>query len=532
MSLGLLARQPLTWDSEAAAYILQVEAADGQSLEPLVARAINMFVIDCKVRGIWGAIKSSCLLCGARTLTGATIPLKGSAPTLTSFIGHYNRETGLRRTSGTFAINRNNNSDPQNSKHLAVFPTSIDCRNDGTGLKGLLANNTGSGDSFIYNDSTGGRIFLRANSSSNAFGSDLVNSNNLIGISVRSSSNTQIIYNNRILIRNNNTTSPNDSEIFLYGGSGLTSSTSRIAYYSVGENIDLRLLEQCLTQYMLNMKLAILSTYSSNNEASNWLSRVSSNAGSVSDLTRLAIHWFCNQIDDNNLRDRFYRLNLFCGNNLNSALVPLYRGQSLNGTQFGNTIDTNNNFTNVNYNPSQGLRNSGSSWLDTGLPQNYANDRFFALTAYFSPGSYGALLGSRPSTANFNSYARIGGGGGVNLLTGVVYTDDGVISQTAGNAYSPQTLYLVNWSPTLTESGYQPSPVYMNGEYVLYGSAGGRNTTDTTTFAIFATKVGASGFATPQACTISSYSFGVYVSQAQVTLLNNIFTIFNAMIGR
>lgn len=526
MSLSLLTRQPVTWDSEAAAYILQVEAADGQSLESGVARAINTFVIDCKVRGIWGAIKSSCLLCGPRTQAGATIPLKGSAPTLTSFVGHYNRETGLRRTSGTFAINRNNNSDPQNSKHLAVFPTSIDCRNDGSGLKGLLASNTGSGGSFIYNDSAGGRIFLRANSSSNAFGSDLVNSNNLIGISVRSSSDTQIIFNNKIQTISNNTTSPNNSSIFLYGGGGLTSSTSRIAYYGVGENLDLRLLEQCLTKYMLSMKLATLSTYSSNNEASSWLSRVTSNEGSVSDLTRLAMHWFCNQIDSNNLRDRFYRLNLFCGNDLNSVLVPLYRGQSLNGTQYGNIIDANNNFSNADYDATKGLIGNGAKWLDSGLPQNYANDRFFALTAYFCSGSYAAFLGARPSTANFNSYTRIGGDGQINLFNTVVYDDTAVISQTGGVRYSPQSLYLTTLSTSET------AVCYMNGENIVNMTAGGRNTTDATTLAIFGTKVGASSVETLQASTISSYAFGINVSQAQVTIMNNIFTIFNAMIGR
>lgn len=523
MTLSLLNRKPISWDSDASSYITAVETADGQSLEGGVSRSINQFIIDLKTRGLWNSIKSCCLMCGARTQSGAIVPLKGTAPTLTSFVGHYSRETGLRRTSGTFTINRNNNSDPQNSKHLAVFPTSIDCRNDGSGVKGLLAASTAS--SFIYNDSTGGRIFLRANSASNVFGSDLVNSNSLIGVSVNSSTNTSILFNNKTQSISINTVSPADYGISLYTGGGLTASTSRIAYYSVGESINLNLLSQCINRFMLDMKLSLLSSYSSNNEASDWLNRVSSNGGSVSDLTRYAMHWFCNQIDSNSLRNRFYRLNLFCGNNLNSVLVPLYRGQSLNGTQYGNSIDTNNGFGNSHYDPTKGLTGNGSTtWLDTGLPQNYADDRFFAITAYYTPANYTALLGARTSSANFNSYARIGSDGAINGLATVVYSDLGVNSTTGTIRYSPQTLYISNISPTYNMT-------YMNGETINGLNFGGRNTIDSTTLAIFAGKVGSS-FETPIAGTLSSYSFGIYVSQAQAVLLNNIFSIFNAMIGR
>ena len=68
-------------DPDAAVYVAAVEAADGQSLETATKVAIHSFVKGCKADGIWPSIKASCILAGARTLTGALIPLAGTAPT-------------------------------------------------------------------------------------------------------------------------------------------------------------------------------------------------------------------------------------------------------------------------------------------------------------------------------------------------------------------------------------------------------------------------------------------------------------------
>jgi hypothetical protein len=111
-------------DPDAQAYLQAVEAADGQALEFEVARAIDNFVLGCKADGIWNAIKASCILAGARTLNGALVPLVGTAPTNFNFVSSdYNRKTGLVGNGSTKYLNsnRNNNADPQNSHHLAVF---------------------------------------------------------------------------------------------------------------------------------------------------------------------------------------------------------------------------------------------------------------------------------------------------------------------------------------------------------------------------------------------------------------------------
>jgi hypothetical protein len=62
-----------------------------------------------------------------------------------------------------------------------------------------------------------------------------------------------------------------------------------------------------------------------NLDAKDWVARVYAAGGTVSQSTANAINTFCNNIDSTGLRDRFYRLNLFCGSNLAAATVPLYR---------------------------------------------------------------------------------------------------------------------------------------------------------------------------------------------------------------
>ena len=89
-------------DADAQTYLRAVETADGQPLEPAVAVAVNSFVIGCKADGIWTAAVQLFIFCGARSLNGATIPLKGVAPTNQGFLsGDYNRKLGLGDASNT-----------------------------------------------------------------------------------------------------------------------------------------------------------------------------------------------------------------------------------------------------------------------------------------------------------------------------------------------------------------------------------------------------------------------------------------------
>jgi hypothetical protein len=106
----------------------------------------------------------------------------------------------------------------------------------------------------------------------------------------------------------------------------------------------------------------------SNADAQDWIDRVYGSGGTVSTATANAVNTFCNAIDAAGIRDRFMRLNLFAGTGLAAALVPLYRGQSLGGTQFGNSTDTNTNFASTDYSETTGLLNAtGTKFLSTGV---------------------------------------------------------------------------------------------------------------------------------------------------------------------
>ena len=110
-------------------------------------------------------------------------------------------------------------------------------------------------------------------------------------------------------------------------------------------------------------------------EAADWANRVRANGGSVSGATLNAVSKFCALIASAGIRDRFYRLNLFCGTGLSACLVPLYRGPSLGGTQFGGATDTNNGpFVTGDYaetGASGGLVGNGSSkYLQTNFAMN------------------------------------------------------------------------------------------------------------------------------------------------------------------
>jgi hypothetical protein len=63
-------------DPDARDYLSRVAAADGAGVEVGIANAIEQFILGCKADSTWDAIQASCILCGARTLSGALVPLK------------------------------------------------------------------------------------------------------------------------------------------------------------------------------------------------------------------------------------------------------------------------------------------------------------------------------------------------------------------------------------------------------------------------------------------------------------------------
>jgi hypothetical protein len=245
-------------DPDAQAYITAVEIADGQALETAVRDAINAFVVGCKADGIWSAIKASCIMAGARTLAGALVPLVGAAPTNFNFVaGDYNRKTGLLGNGTTKYLdsNRNNNADPQNSKHLAVYRLS-----DPTTSGGLIGSNiAATGTSWIFHGgpAVGANDTYRINSSpSIVLGNSVYPSIGFIGVSRFSSATSQRRYSG--VTNSDSSTSQTPAATTIVVLRAVDSFTNgRLAFYSIGEALDLALLDARVTTLINTFGAAI-----------------------------------------------------------------------------------------------------------------------------------------------------------------------------------------------------------------------------------------------------------------------------------
>lgn len=114
------------YDADAARWIDSVSSADGQLLEQSVCVAVNQFVISCKAANIWNAIRICYLLCGARTLSGALVPLLGPAPTNSNFVSSdYDRKLGLSSSPNikTLDTGRPQTLDRRDDFHICCYAT-------------------------------------------------------------------------------------------------------------------------------------------------------------------------------------------------------------------------------------------------------------------------------------------------------------------------------------------------------------------------------------------------------------------------
>lgn len=255
-----------TDDPDAAAYIAAVEAADEAAspgiggLETAVKVAIHSFVKGCKAAGIWPAIKASCILAGARTLDGALVPLVGAAPT-NPFVnpaneslgrlfvsGDYNRKTGLLGNGSTKYLdsNRSANAELQNSRHLAVYATQA-MSNAGIYIGAESVANRNS----IYGNSTVVATALMQGTVNNT----TVNKNVATGLisASRSASNltTWRVSGSTGTFGNSSVTDNTFGSVIVFArrdvGTIITHSNARIAFYSIGESLDLAILDARVT---------------------------------------------------------------------------------------------------------------------------------------------------------------------------------------------------------------------------------------------------------------------------------------------
>lgn len=258
-------------DPDAASYIALVEAADTAAgspggLETATKVAIHSFVKGCKADGIWPALKACCILAGARTLNGALVPLVGVAPTRHGTEGgwNYNRETGLMGNG----INNYINSGflptdlQSNNSHASVVASNLQT---GTPVKVLLGSQASSVKnqtlSLLSNTQllTEHRIPIAQNTLFN-----IANAAGYAGFigSSRSASN---LVTARIALANYTSSTASVAgtafNYFVFGnnsnGTADGFTTARISFYSIGEYINLALLDARVTALITAFGAAI-----------------------------------------------------------------------------------------------------------------------------------------------------------------------------------------------------------------------------------------------------------------------------------
>ena len=240
-------------DADAVAYIAAVEAADGQVLETATSMAINSFVKGCKNDGIWPAIKASCILAGARTLTGALVPLAGTAPTNFNFIsGDYDRKTGLKGNGSTKFLNCNfaENAVAQDNVHAACYV------GEAFGAAKYVVHGTDNSSATGLYRST---VNVIAYSRSPAQGAQAASSTGFAGVtrSLTASFSGRVFGTAATTVATSNAS--NSTNFFAFSSATLTSGRGdgRLAFYSIGESLDLALLDARVTDLINAFAAAI-----------------------------------------------------------------------------------------------------------------------------------------------------------------------------------------------------------------------------------------------------------------------------------
>ena len=264
-------------------------------------------------------------------------------------------------------------------------------------------------------------------------------------------------------------------------------------------------------------------------EAADWANRVRTNGGTVSGSTLLAVSRFCRAIDAASIRGRFYRLNLLCGTGLNAALVPLYRGPSLGGTQYGNTTDTNNGpFVSGDYvetGASGGLTSSGTSkHLNTGFKADALTQTGRHLSVVVDAGSISQTGRYMIGMDNF------GGAGNAfwGILSGITVFQSSVIRSQA--AASNSTQFAVTGRSQILMSGNGLAQGYLNGSSVVTGPATAYTAPALDVFVLGLNRNGS--FAESFSGRLQSYSIGAAMTSGQATSFYNATLAFQQTMSR
>jgi hypothetical protein len=248
------------YDADALRYLNAVQLADGQALEPEVQAAVDAFVRGCKADGIFSAIKASCILCGARTVSGALVPLAGVAPTPYNFAsGDYSRTTGLKGNGSTkyFDSNRANDADGQNDNHNAFYMSVVDP--DGT--SGEMGAVTGGGAGRNSINVGGVSVFTRSRDSTEINTGISSSGTGLVAMSRSSGSGYSVRAfgsDYEATVAASDGVTGDNVFVFAYNNGGPAApSDARLAFYSIGSSLDLAALDTRVSTLVASIAAAL-----------------------------------------------------------------------------------------------------------------------------------------------------------------------------------------------------------------------------------------------------------------------------------
>jgi hypothetical protein len=253
-----------------------VAAGNTQGLESGVTDVFNTCLqnmVSDTILGVSGnvlaqaasRIKASCAMQGARTLSGAKVPLASDmpAPTLLGTVEgtggwNYNRRTGLQgnRIDNYIDSNRANNAEPQDNKHVAFYQNDV-----GIGSVYFAARAIGDPGNTYYDSSSGGRCSLNGA----AFVSSIGNpgSSTLFGANRNSNLQMELRVNNLSTVYSSasSLTTANDitfgARISTSSGAPEAFQNFRVAFYSIGESLNLATLDARITALSSAIQAAI-----------------------------------------------------------------------------------------------------------------------------------------------------------------------------------------------------------------------------------------------------------------------------------
>ena len=243
---GMLRARPAGgYDADAQTWFTAVEAVS--SISTANKTAVSAFVAGCKTDGVWTAIKASCLLCAADDLTGALVPLVGSAPTNSGFVsGDYSRTTGLIGNGSTKRINSNraNNADTQNDAHVFAYVSAANTAASHV----LIASGISTGDRGVRN--SGGTNFQRLLNSAVSTVAETPRTGGC-GVSRSTTPGASSIWGSTVYSWSAATVTPLTGNIWVFAqASGGSYANARISFYSIGESLDLALLDARMATLM------------------------------------------------------------------------------------------------------------------------------------------------------------------------------------------------------------------------------------------------------------------------------------------